>query len=734
VTAVVSTAQARRKRAVVHWPDVSAVLRHPKPRRHITWEEVDMDVVVEQLHRPRPLVTLDDEAARQPEVAGAKAASLARSRQQGLPVLDGFVITTSGALLLAGGGEVPGLLEHWAALADRGRRPLVVRSSSTAEDGASSSMAGLFTSVLGVLGWDAFLDAVRAVLASAGRSGLVDAPMAVLVQPQLAPLQGGVLFGADPLTGAVDRLLVSVVDGGPDRLVSGEVDGTTLTLSRRGRVQEGPRDTLAPALRRGLGQLAARAAQVHGGPQDIEWATDEAGRLFLLQARPITAMAGAPTGPRLGPGPVAETFPDVLAPLEEDLWVAPLRQGLGEALVLAGVATERAVRRSPVVATVGGRVAADLALLGVGTHRRRRVWSRLDPRPPARRLRAAWRVGRLRVALPALATDLVEEVDEHLAAVPNVHELPDAQLLAVLRNASPTLVALHAHEVLIGLLAAPGEEGTTAATVALGTLAHARAEGLDVEAVLEQYPGVLALVPPRIGPGPELPEVSPHLATLQGGQPSPAGLAREALRLRARWVHELTARAAWELGQRLTAAKLLPSPGTVRLLRHEELVSLAVERRAPADLHERLVPVSAPLPTTFRLDADGRVVPERAPSSGEASGTGAGGGRGTGLAHHDTSDVPDGAVLVVPTLDPGLAALLPRLAGLVAETGSPLSHLAILARELGVPTVVAHRDARRLLAPGTRVLVDGATGQVDVIEGPTDPADPTALAPEVCCS
>ena len=60
-----------------------------------------MDVVVEQLHRPRPLVTLDDEAARQPEVAGAKAASLARSRQQGLPVLDGFVIITSGALLLA---------------------------------------------------------------------------------------------------------------------------------------------------------------------------------------------------------------------------------------------------------------------------------------------------------------------------------------------------------------------------------------------------------------------------------------------------------------------------------------------------------------------------------------------------------------------------------------------------------------------------------------------------------
>ena len=51
-------------------------------------------------------------------------------------------------------------------------------------------------------------------------------------------------------------------------------------------------------------------------------------------------------------------------------------------------------------------------------------------------------------------------------------------------------------------------------------------------------------------------------------------------------------------------------------------------------------------------------------------------------------DVPPGSVLVVSHLDPRLAPVIPRLAGLVAETGSPLSHLAILAREYGVPTVV----------------------------------------------
>ena len=53
------------------------------------------------------------------------------------------------------------------------------------------------------------------------------------------------------------------------------------------------------------------------------------------------------------------------------------------------------------------------------------------------------------------------------------------------------------------------------------------------------------------------------------------------------------------------------------------------------------------------------------------------------------------------------------LAGLVAETGSVLAHLAILARESGVPTAVGVADALDRFPPGTVVRVDGATGQVD---------------------
>ena len=118
-----------------------------------------------------------------------------------------------------------------------------------------------------------------------------------------------------------------------------------------------------------------------------------------------------------------------------------------------------------------------------------------------------------------------------------------------------------------------------------------------------------------------------------------------------------------------------------------------------------------PLPATFRLSADGAVVAE---VDERRSGVGAGGGRGTGRAVYE--DPATGDVLVVRTLDPALAPLLPSLAGLVAETGSPLSHLAILAREHGVPVVVGHRAIRDLVSPGDIVVVDGRTGSVEVLD------------------
>jgi len=676
------------------------------------------------------VLALDDPRALAPELSGAKAAALAAAARAGLPVLSGMVVTTAATSPL--GDE---LRAAWSEVSHAGELSLVVRSSSTVEDGSNSSMAGLFTSVLDVCGWDDFRAAIETVLASSnvvalssGPSPAGSQPMAVLVQRYLRSEVGGVLFGVDPVSGRRDRIVVSATDQGPSALVSGEVDGTRYVLDRRGRIRgaaEGPAVLDRRRLRR-LARMARTAERNFGGPQDIEWAFDGDGRLWLLQSRPVTAAGDSAraTGPTFGPGPVAETFPDPLSPLEDDLWAPPLRAAMRSALALAGTVPSRRLAASPVVAAVGGRLAVDLDLLAA-REPASSVLRRLDPRPPARRLVAAWRVGRLRAALPALAGDLVARADADLLSLDALDGLSDNALLALLDDVGQALTALHGHEVLMGWLVGTSTSSATAASVALRALAAGRAEGLADNQIVARSPAVLALAPPRIAASVALPptfgEVPPAPAATDR-----AATLREALRLRARWVHELTARAAWELGSRLAARGLIGDVELVRFMRREELTAAVRQGVVPTDLAgRRHQAVTAPLPARFRLTPEGGVVPVRGPL-GSGAGSGAGGGRGMGVVASGSVAPDRGAVLVVRTLDPGLAPLLPRLGGLVAETGSMLSHLAILAREMNVPTVVGVDGAVDRFPAGTLVVVDGTTGEVAVVDeqrvpGPSGP-------------
>ena len=61
--------------------------------------------------------------------------------------------------------------------------------------------------------------------------------------------------------------------------------------------------------------------------------------------------------------------------------------------------------------------------------------------------------------------------------------------------------------------------------------------------------------------------------------------------------------------------------------------------------------------------------------------------------------------------------VLGRLAAVVVEAGTPLGHAAVLAREHGVPAVVAVAGALRWLAAAERVLVDGDLGTVTILTG-----------------
>ncbi|QYG92277.1 pyruvate, phosphate dikinase [Iamia sp. SCSIO 61187] len=666
-----------------------------------------------------PVVDLTDPGAGDPLLTGGKAAALARAAAAGLDTLPGVVLTTAVAHAVDAGARVadhPAVSEAFARI-DGERRPLVARSSSVLEDTSGSSMAGQFDSVIGITGFPAFATAVEAVLASRERAGAPGSPIAVLVQPLIEPRLGGVLFGIDPVTGRSDRRVVSAVDGGPEPLVSGEVDGSRYLLDTDARVLEhgrgdGP-ELGARDLRR-LVALSDEVARTFGRPQDVEWAIGTDDRLWLLQSRPVTTLArGVPRGPVYGPGPLAETFPEPLTELEHDLWVPPLRDALRTAVVLAGAATPAEVAASEVIVSVAGHVAIDLRLAG-DVPPPRGLLRRLNPVPAVRRLRSAWRVGRLRAALPVLADRLLERADADLEAVPPLADLTNRQLVALFHRGHEVLRALHAHEILIGMLTDTGGNRMTGASVALRVLAEAREEGLSDQEVLERSPVVLALTPPRVAPRPQLPaEAAPMHLGLDAESGNDHGLLREALRLRVRWLQELTGRAAWELGVRLTASGDIVEPDMIRHMTLEHVEAVFTKRAlvVPALVQTHLHNFGDPLPARFQLSDRGLVIRTRV--DGEVGGgTGAGGGTGSGPVTYDTDDPPSGSVLVTTTLTPGLGPLLTRLNGIVSETGSVLSHLAILAREAGVPIVVGYAEAVRELPEGTQVTVDGDSGQV----------------------
>jgi pyruvate,water dikinase len=129
--------------------------------------------------------------------------------------------------------------------------------------------------------------------------------MAVLVQQQIDADAAGVAFTADPVTGARDMTVINAVKGLGDRLVSGESPAEEWRLSdglQPERTSTG-RETLSEQQAIDVARLAREVEATLGPPQDIEWAI-KAGRVWLLQARPITTL-----GETVEPVPVPVEVP-----------------------------------------------------------------------------------------------------------------------------------------------------------------------------------------------------------------------------------------------------------------------------------------------------------------------------------------------------------------------------------------------------------------------------------------
>jgi rifampicin phosphotransferase len=168
------------------------------------------------------------------------------------------------------------------------------------EDGSGNSFAGQFSSYLEVAAADvaARIADVRAsahteaiyTFCRAGGLAVLEAPT-VLLQKMITPRCAGVAFSADPVSGRRGLVVISAVAGTGEKLVSGEVDGETWKVDRLSAIVERPEKALLPQMDViAVSWLARRCEVACGTPQDIEWAIDQSGKLWLLQSRPITTL------------------------------------------------------------------------------------------------------------------------------------------------------------------------------------------------------------------------------------------------------------------------------------------------------------------------------------------------------------------------------------------------------------------------------------------------------------
>lgn len=185
-----------------------------------------------------------------------------------------------------------------------GDDPLAVRSSSADEDGEQNSFAGQFDTFLNVdranvcqyvseVWKSASSEHVISYRKSQGIIGDIAVP-AVMVQAMIAAETAGVAFAADPISGDRNHAIVAAGRGLGDALVSGEAQGDTWRVNKRGNVCKSELlDKSNPVLTksqvRQVAVLARKVSKFYDRPQDIEWAIFK-GRIYLLQSRDITTL------------------------------------------------------------------------------------------------------------------------------------------------------------------------------------------------------------------------------------------------------------------------------------------------------------------------------------------------------------------------------------------------------------------------------------------------------------
>jgi phosphohistidine swiveling domain-containing protein len=826
------------------------------------------------------LRSFTDPVARDVAVAGGKGANLARLTLAGFPVPPGAVvvpdayrafITPLGSLIdsvtrnlratdheaisrahdiiiaRAADLSVPDALvrDIGAFVDDVGPRARwAVRSSGTAEDGAAAAFAGQHDTYLNRAGRTDIVAHIKRcwlslwsprAIAYREQMGIShdDVAMAVVVQQMVFSDVAGVGFSIDPVTGALDRVVINANFGLGESVVSGEADVDHLIVDKptrqaveshvarksartvaaaQGTIDvyvddaEADRPALSDAGLAELTELIIRVETEYGWPQDIEWAVAD-DKLWLLQSRPITTVPARWTRDES-----AERFPNPVTPFTWDFVEEGFHRSLNHSFALMGLpaysgkwfarfgghvygnqnAVELYARRSPAPAV--GSV-ADLE---------RQLPALLERFAWLRELPAKWQAALPRYldAMEAFSREPIEaytlpelwDFVERLNATGTVYFLPNIAISighGVLHRALEGLLSLVAGTEQAQQLAhalVQCETVTTRVNAELRSLAAMANREPELARALSDLPGReiwtrrrWATTPfwigfrkfldahghretdfdalhPTWGDAPWV--VLDQIRALLDAPTADAGrddgrlveteiLARvpEPFKALARAVVELAReytqlddlehyhttrlsppmrRAVLEIGRRLMDLGLLSSP-TDAFFASKAMLARACREGVQIDRRLFIGEVAANLDEyhaaqsrTPDWELGARCgVDSTATEAGELSGIGGSPGVAEGVVHivrgvEDFATFPKGAVLVARTTNPAWTPLFYSAAAIVTESGGPLSHGAVTAREMKIPAVMAVRGVLTSLANGDRVRVDGALGRISV--------------------
>jgi rifampicin phosphotransferase len=720
-----------------------------------------------------------------PEQVGSKAANLARLVQAGFRVPPALVITA------AASERWPELRDQlFAKLGSLGETPLAVRSSAAAEDLAGASYAGQYESYLNVA-HDALEEAVKRCWESASAirvaayqqsrtepGATVPGGMAVIVQRLVRADAAGVAFTANPVTGNRHEVVVTAVCGLGERLVSGQALGDEWVVGEGGATSSRLSEQAIDAGQAvAVAELARRVESVFGELQDIEWAL-EGDQLYLLQARPMTAIAEAVawTPPAAGywmrnfrigewlHEPMTPLFRTWLLELLEDGYLRGERRMVGTAIPFRHASINgwyyTALPRFGPYMILKALAESKFKLIGFLVNVLLRVSSQPEVADQAvlRGLYEEWRdrflpgyrhvvevsERRLETATPDELVSMIEELGdragqylaflavvggsawkmegclarffrEHLAAT----VADSVQLLLRGLPATAPEVPAHAVQSLDWFWPTAGEMGWQRdSSAGLETHLRLASERERAEATCR---AALAKHLDTLARFEKLLAVCQRYAAIREEQARDFTLAWPVLR-----------RAALRLGQNLQAESRLAHAEDVFFLTREEVESRTpgqepvARRRAEWERQRRLVaPLTIGSAPKRLLDAvRGAIDAARTTTEvpeGAIVGDPASPGRASGRVRivrgpADFDRFQPGEVLVAEATAPAWTPLFARAAAVVTDGGTLAAHASLVAREYGIPAVVATGDATARLADGQWVTVDGGGGVVMVHE------------------